>query len=133
MGIYTLYALLAIPGAILLFAVLSYRGEKRAEQLRAAIRADNIPAVRELVTRWPALLRPRTRGFYAGSALHTAAWERRIEVVRLLLELGGDVNAKDDMGETPLHRAMSEPFDADDVVGQRHLGAVSCRKLFGWR
>lgn len=107
MGIYVLCAILAIPGAFLLFL---YRGEKRAERLRAAIQTDDIPAIRELVTRWPSLLRPRTRGSEAGSPLHTAAWERRIEIVRLLLELGADVNAKDDVGNTPLHRAVSEQF-----------------------
>lgn len=107
MGIYVLCAILAIPGAFLLFL---YRGEKRAERLRAAIQTDDIPAIRELVTRWPSLLRPRTRGSEAGSPLHTAAWEQRIEIVRLLLELGADVNAKDDVGNTPLHRAVSEQF-----------------------
>lgn len=40
--------------------------------------------------------------------LHWAAWNKRTEVARLLLERGAKVDAREDNGSTPLHRACEQ-------------------------
>ncbi|WP_248290383.1 MULTISPECIES: ankyrin repeat domain-containing protein [unclassified Novosphingobium] len=42
------------------------------------------------------------------SLLHAAAWRRDIESARILLEAGLDPNVRGDMGQTPLHVAVSQ-------------------------
>jgi len=41
--------------------------------------------------------------FFLGSALHLAAQKGFTDIVKLLIESGADVNAKNDYGLTPLH------------------------------
>jgi len=38
----------------------------------------------------------------ASTALHVAAWQSRTDLVRLLIERGADVKARDGKGRTPL-------------------------------
>jgi ankyrin repeat protein len=42
---------------------------------------------------------------YGETPLHSAAEGGNAETAKLLIEKGADVNAKDDNGETPLHKA----------------------------
>ena len=42
------------------------------------------------------------------SVLHHAAFSGRKEIVELLIANGADVNAKDDVGTTPLHHAITK-------------------------
>ena len=44
-------------------------------------------------------------GLWNGAALHAAARENAPEAAKILIEGGADVNAKDDIGNTPLHWA----------------------------
>ncbi|MEO7965595.1 MAG: ankyrin repeat domain-containing protein [Gemmatimonadaceae bacterium] len=46
------------------------------------------------------------------TALHAAAWHGRHEVVRLLVEHGANVNARDGRGRTPLMLAVSAAVDS---------------------
>lgn len=41
------------------------------------------------------------------TALHAISWVKEMDAARLLIEAGADVNAKDDFGCTPLHRAAN--------------------------
>lgn len=45
-------------------------------------------------------------GSYDFTVLHTVMTEERPEVVRLLIERGADVHARNDTGDTPLHIAQ---------------------------
>jgi hypothetical protein len=40
--------------------------------------------------------------------LHEACWEKRVSMVRLLIDHGADVNAEGDFGQTPLHFAVRD-------------------------
>ena len=46
-----------------------------------------------------------SRGEIGSTALHGAAISKQIDVVRLLLQKGADVNKQNDLGWTPLHGA----------------------------
>ena len=63
------------------------RGSAHAGRRVGAERTPNVPPVLQ-----QGVLRCR------GTALHTAAWAGRYEIVRLLLAHGADLNAKDDDG-----------------------------------
>jgi ankyrin repeat protein len=53
------------------------------------------------------------------TALHLASQHGRLNIMRLLLENGADVDAPDGDGSTPLHQAISDvdPLELEQVVG----------------
>ena len=51
---------------------------------------------------------------YGDTALHGAAGNNKLDVVRLLLQKGADMNKKNDYGRTPLHWAAFE--NSTDVI-----------------
>jgi len=52
----------------------------------------------------------REKDIAGNKPLHAAAENGNIEMVRILLDRGFDVNARDNWGETPLHNAISRDF-----------------------
>ncbi|MBB6429070.1 glyoxalase superfamily protein [Algisphaera agarilytica] len=68
--------------------------ETRYQPFVAAIQRGDVAAVAEALDKEPGLIRARLNA-HNRSALHQAAWQGQAEVVRLLLERGAEVNARD--------------------------------------
>jgi ankyrin repeat protein len=76
---------------------------------------------------------------YGGTPLHWAAWYGHVEIARLLLQNGAEVNAKERNGWTPLHWAAyrghfdilhllvenGADLEAKDIHGFRALHAAN--------
>ena len=56
-------------------------------------------------------------GYYSLTGLHGAAWFGHPDIVKLLIEKGADVNARNDFGETPLYFATSTAITHGGVWG----------------
>lgn len=59
------------------------------------------------------------------TALHIAATDGTVEVVRMLVAAGADVNSMDRMGKTPLAIALQGATDATDPIARTRLRKVA--------
>jgi ankyrin repeat protein len=92
--------------------------------LWSAIALDRADDVRRFVRDDPALLTARmSRNEHRRTPLHHAAAVNRPQMVRLLLELGGDANATDAAGGTPLTTAARESAEASILAILEQAGA----------
>ncbi|MCC6003801.1 MAG: ankyrin repeat domain-containing protein [Thermofilum sp.] len=64
--------------------------------------------------------------------LHWAAFLGHVDVVRLLLEHGAEVNARNKYGETPLHRAAAYGRADAARLLLEHGADVNARDEYGW-
>ena len=93
--------------------------------LWSAIALDRADDVRTIIARDPSLLRARmSRSEHQRTPLHHAAAENRPTIVRLLLDLGAEVNATDATGVTALTTATQENADVSLVAMLMDAGAT---------
>jgi ankyrin repeat protein len=90
-----------------------------------AIALDRTDALRDMVDRDNALLEARmTRNQHRRTPLHHAVFKNRPVMVRLLLELGADVDARDATGATALATASPGGTDESIVAALLEAGAT---------
>lgn len=79
-----------------------------------AVDSNNLAETRRLLGEHPELLRTDFGGY---TPLHAAAADGHLDLVKLFVELGGDVNAEEDFGTrgTPLEYCLKN--DDPDLVG----------------
>jgi Ankyrin repeats (many copies) len=71
---------------------------------------------------------PNSRAAWHASPLHTAAKFAEADLVRLLLDRGGDLALRNEEGLTPLQIALGNGnFDAANVFIERRLGVNACQ------
>ena len=87
---------------------------KKTEMIVGEIKGDetNLNLVRDLIT-LGANLEWRDEEFLGMTVLHIAVFWNNMEVVRILVEAGADVNAQDDDGCTPYDLASLYNRDAE--------------------
>jgi len=90
---------------LLLYFFLKMEEQHANEELLEAAERGNSNKVRELLKRGGLKANPNTRDKNGNTPLHLAAEHGFLDVARLLLEHGADVNAIGKSGWTPLHVA----------------------------
>jgi cytohesin len=80
--------------------------QDKATKIHDAVRAENFAKVRALAGRNKAYVSARAHN--GDTPLHVAALKGSKEIAELLLANGADVNAKDEVGFTPLHHVGSK-------------------------
>lgn len=104
-----------------------------------AILRDNPETVKQLLHRCPGLINVRIED--GNTPLHYACSKGSYKTVLYLLDLGVDINAKNNMGERPIHNAVTEVYErtlrillergadinAKDNYGETPLHKASCR------
>jgi hypothetical protein len=97
--------------------------------LFTAIRLGNIDAVTSMTGANPSLVEKRRKGRI--SPLYWAVMWGQIDIVKLLIAKGADVNAKDEYGGTPLHQAAWHGFaDIADLLISKG-GNVNATNVLG--
>ena len=95
----------------------------------SAIATGDLSAIREVAERDPKALARRASRFEEGrTALHYAMSLNRYDILDLLIELGADLEAKDNNGQTALAVAML----SGDREAMRGLHAAGAKEPAGW-
>ena len=99
-------------------------------EIFTSVRAGSTENVKRLLSLQKASARDTTE--FGISLLHSASNSRNLELVRLLIQEGADVNAQDEDGDSPLHSAMMRPDNYDVARTLIESGAdVSNRAVDG--
>jgi hypothetical protein len=97
-----------------------HRELRESRKLDRAMDEGDVDEVRKLVEEDPTLLETPHAGFLP---IHTAAFqENDPAMIEVLLSLGSDVNARDELGKTPLHIA-SQQGNVENAVALISNGA----------
>ncbi|KAL8994490.1 MAG: hypothetical protein Q9188_007049 [Gyalolechia gomerana] len=99
-------------------------------EIFTSVRSGSTENVKRLLGLQRASARDTTE--FGISLLHSASNSRNLELVRLLIQEGADVNAQDEDGDSPLHSAMMRPDNYDVARTLIENGAdVSSRAVDG--
>ena len=99
-------------------------------EIFTSVRSGSIENVKRLLGLQKASAKDTTE--FGISLLHSASNSRNLELVRLLIQEGADVNAQDEDGDSPLHSAMMRPDNYDVARTLIENGAdVSSRAVDG--
>jgi ankyrin repeat protein len=104
-------------------------GPALASEIHDAVRAGDIETIRNLVAQDPRLLEARDTS--RRTPLHRAARRGDTKVVRLLIDMGAEVDAKDGTGKTALHRAADIPSPETCRILVSAGAGVEVRDEFG--
>lgn len=96
--------------------------------LESLINGGNVTEMRNRLAAEPTLIHIRSSGFYRWTVLHAAVRSnnpKALEMCKLLVEAGAEINAENSEGNTPLHfsvyRQNREQLSADTYDGIIHL------------
>ena len=100
----------------------------------ACQQGGNLPTVKTLIEAG-ANLHQKTKDSIGLTPIHLAAQSGKIEIVRFLVRSGAEVDAKDNLGKTPLKYATSNCDDHQNPVvdfllskGAQMIGGDCCTK-----
>jgi hypothetical protein len=74
---------------------------------------DDVAELKRALKKDPTLARARTGS--GNTLLHEACWHKKLAMVELFVAAGADVNARGDLGRTPLHCAVHDR-EAEDAL-----------------
>jgi peptide-methionine (S)-S-oxide reductase len=103
------------PDARRIFKSLTRAGAQ--PDIHALVRTGDVERVNQAIDSDPSLLRANT----PWPPLFSAARSGRVDVVKLLIDRGADVNARNDMNNTALWFACQSPADANDRIAVARL------------
>lgn len=101
------------------------------KQMIKAAKKGDVVAVKQLLKLAPSLSNARDKD--GSTPLHCACWKGHVEVVRVLLDAGADINAKnqnDHYGDTALHAAAhGNQKDVVEILIKRGANVNSKNKI----
>ncbi len=105
--------------------------DEPAREFREAVKAGNLAAAKTLLEKEPRIISSRDeRGM---APLHFAAINRRVDILRLLVEQKADLEIRDDSGRTPLAWAIMRDAGVEVVGALLDSGAnIETADRFGW-
>lgn len=77
--------------------------QKKLDDIFHVVIHESVEDLKRLLEKDPKQV--NKRGHRETTPLITAAWTERYDIIKLLIEKGADINAKDKFGNTPLHKA----------------------------
>lgn len=103
----------------------------RRAEIMQCIDNNSLDSVERLLEAGRATSRDVT--IHGTTLLHLASKSRNLKLIRMLIQEGGDVNAQDEVGDTPLHWAMARRDNYDVVRLLIQSGADLASRATDWK
>jgi ankyrin repeat protein len=108
------------------------------DELITAIHEADLQSIKDQIINWPQLLTSTDRSGFTPLMYAVSHYDRNVEVIKLLLDYGADVNASTSDGYTVLHCAVDVNFQANENTSEViHMlveagAALEQRQHYGW-